>query len=84
MIEGLKKRIEALEKRAPEDLIIYAVKTNGEIVEARVKDVISVDGELKEGFSAIGNCGIIAKSGASLKDLDRILEHITREAEKDV
>lgn len=78
------KRLKALEDRVPADVVIIAETVKGEIVEARVKDVISEDGELKEGYIGIGEAeGRLVIKGNGLKDLDRLLTYFKAEAEKD-
>jgi hypothetical protein len=75
MDKSIVKRLEALEKKVPSDLIICAVTEDGELTKGRVKDIITKDGELKEGFSGIGDSGKLVVSGSNLKDLERILKH---------
>lgn len=85
MDKSILNRIKALEERKSNSLVIYAITDKGEMTEGKVKDIITEDGELKEGFSGIGciDKGIVS-SGANLKDLDRVLNHIRNEAEKDI
>ena len=75
MDKSIINRIKALEERKKNDLVIYAITDKGELAEGRVKDIISEEGELKEGFSGIGciDKGIV-KNGSNLKDLDRVLK----------
>lgn len=84
MDKSILNRLKALEDKKPSDLIMKAYTESGELTEGRVKDILMEDGELKEGFSGIGmNSGSLVVSGNNLKDLDRILSHFRREAEKE-
>lgn len=80
MDKSIINRLKTLEDKVPSDLIIYAVTEDGEQIEARVKDIISEDGRLKEGIKGIGMVDPyqkqIVKSGNDLKDLDRVLRSL--------
>ena len=80
MSRSVIRRLEALEKVMPSDLVIYAETTDGQRVEAKVKDVIDANGALNDGYAGIGS----VVSGKSNKDVDAILAHLKAEAEKDV
>lgn len=81
MDKSVLKRIKALEDKAPSDLIIYAITDQGEVTEGEVKDIITEDGELKEGYSGVGVMDVgLVKDGNSLKDLDRILSYFVKRA----
>ena len=45
MDKSIINRIKKLEDKAPSDLIVYAITDKEEVVEARVKDVLTEDGE---------------------------------------
>lgn len=77
-MRNLLSRIEALESKAPEDLVICYITEDGEEKEARVKELLTKDGELKEEYKNINLKfeGGFVKKGSSLKDLDRILRMI--------
>ena len=80
MDRSILSRVKALEENLPEDLVIYAETKDKEVVEAKVKDVLTEDGELKEDFSNIG--GVV--KGNNLKDLDRVLSFFRMRAESDM
>lgn len=80
MDKSILKRLESLESKAPSELHINAICDNGESIEEKVKDVLTEDGELREGFSGIGTC----TKGNSVKDIKRILRYHKRVAEMEI
>ena len=84
MDKSIIKRLEALEGRKPSDLIIYAYSDSGDMTTGRVRDIISKGGELREGFSGIGDLERLIISGNSKKDLDRLLLYMRENALKDM
>lgn len=83
MEKSLLKRLEALEKKSSSDVFIFAETSDGAETVARVRDVLTSSGELREGFSGIGKDLSIVTEGKSLKDIDRILSYLRTEAEKE-
>lgn len=82
MDKSIINRIKKLEDKAPSDLIVYAITDKEEVVEARVKDVLTEDGELKKGYKGVGVLDVgLVKRGSSLKDLERILRFQQGEAD---
>lgn len=78
MDKSIIKRIKALESKTPKDLVICYITEDGEEKEARVKELLTRDGELKEEYKNINLKfeGGFVRKGSSLKDLDRILRMI--------